>query len=476
VNSKTKFNIGAIIGAGALSVALAMISLDTIPWTQLAFWTGFCLIAEFFWVRSLDGKTVNSLAASARLATLFLLGPLPALPVVFASTCLGNMIIRKSAWYKAAYNASQLTLAAAAAGVVYLLFTPPILGERLTFSGGAGLWIVETMSSPGVLISFILAGVVYKTANTLFMTWLIHSMTGVSVTAHLKQNHLTPEEFQGTSALVITPLLLILLYGVLGALGLLLYFAVLSLELVANGRYVALVNAQDNLVRTGRMAAMGELSEEVGVTLGDYLEELRARTQELAERARSTEDEKMARSVDIIHTNVDHMSTLIEGITAFTHQETRKAGVDLNAMLEKTIEFVRPQNRFDKVEFRFLPDPDLGEAHMDGGQIQQVIINLLANAADAMQEADSPDRVITVTTRLDPRKNRIQIHVTDTGPGILKPHLARIFEPHFTTKETGHGFGLSTAFRIAENHHGSIQATNGKDGGGAEFLLELPAA
>ena len=115
MNSKTKFNIGAIIGAGTLSVALAMISLDSIPWTQLAFWTGFCLIAEFFWVRSLDGKTVNSLAASARLATLFILGPLPALPVVFASTCLGNMIIRKSAWYKAAYNASQLTLSAAAA-------------------------------------------------------------------------------------------------------------------------------------------------------------------------------------------------------------------------------------------------------------------------------------------------------------------------------------------------------------------------
>ena len=82
---------------------------------------------------------------------------------------------------------------------------------------------------------------------------------------------------------------------------------------------------------------------------------------------------------------------------------------------------------------------------------------------------------IFAETHFDPNAQRIKISFADNGPGIPEANLGRIFEPHFTTKVTGHGFGLATVFRIAANHRGSIQAAN-LPTGGARFLLDLPNA
>jgi signal transduction histidine kinase len=137
------------------------------------------------------------------------------------------------------------------------------------------------------------------------------------------------------------------------------------------------------------------------------------------------------------------------------------------------MEFVRTQNRFDNIEWDLRLAESVPPLRADPGQLQQVLLNLFVNAADAIREKPVGPRIIAVTTHLDERGRNVRIVVTDTGTGIAAPHLARIFEPHFTTKTEGHGFGLSTSYRIITNHGGRIEAES-PPGQGATFTITLP--
>jgi signal transduction histidine kinase len=106
-------------------------------------------------------------------------------------------------------------------------------------------------------------------------------------------------------------------------------------------------------------------------------------------------------------------------------------------------------------------------------QLQQVILNLVVNAMDAMSHVPSEGRKITVQTARN--ENCAEISVTDAGPGILLPRLEDVFEPFFSTKPQGMGMGLSIARTIVEAHNGRIWAEN-KARGGATFRIQLPLA
>jgi histidine kinase len=122
-------------------------------------------------------------------------------------------------------------------------------------------------------------------------------------------------------------------------------------------------------------------------------------------------------------------------------------------------------------------DPDLPKVNADPGRLEQVFINLLLNARDAIEEKgemekSAEDKRITLITRKE--KNTIQIVVRDTGRGIPKEHLEKLFEPFFTTKETGKGtgLGLSISYGIVKECGGDIRAVNEKEG--ASFIVTLP--
>jgi len=104
----------------------------------------------------------------------------------------------------------------------------------------------------------------------------------------------------------------------------------------------------------------------------------------------------------------------------------------------------------------------------DEDQIQQLILNLVMNALDAMPSGG------TLECRIAPTQNGlVELHVSDTGPGIPVDLLPRLFDPFISTKETGIGLGLAVSFRIAENHGGSLSAANRPEGG-ACFVVRLP--
>jgi two-component system, LuxR family, sensor kinase FixL len=107
-------------------------------------------------------------------------------------------------------------------------------------------------------------------------------------------------------------------------------------------------------------------------------------------------------------------------------------------------------------------------------QLQQVLLNLIVNAMDAVGESAPRNRRVSVTAALNGSKT-VEIAVSDSGPGIPGDKLASIFDPFFTTKPNGMGMGLAISRTIIEAHNGQLWAENGK-GGGALFRFTLPIA
>lgn len=467
-----------VAAVSVLAVAYTIFCAFRVPEWSLStfgFWACVCLASEAFWVRNVHSDSAGSLGGTARLTIVFMFGPWIAVPIIFVGTLAGLTLFRRPEWYKAVYNSSQLTLASAAAAWAYAAAGGPVLTNA---SGGSTLLGIDgasaVVASSSFMIAFLASGLVYYLVNNTLMAWLMYAVTGRRIQSLLAENVFYPEAINSSVGLILMAPLFVLLYGATGILGLVILFMCLSLLRAADHRFASLVRAQDSLVRGERMAAMGDMAQEIGVTLGGYLGEIKRLTANLVAWAGSSGEEKLSKSANIIHVNVDHIAALVDGLAAFSHQETQKIRTNVNDLLRRTIEFVRPQNRFDGITFAFASG-DLPEIEVDPGQLQQVLINLLANAADAMNETGAPRRNIMIESTFDPRTHSIQISVADSGPGIPRASLSRIFEPHFTTKTTGHGFGLSTAFRIAENHRGRIRATN-RPGGGACFFLDLPAS
>jgi len=145
--------------------------------------------------------------------------------------------------------------------------------------------------------------------------------------------------------------------------------------------------------------------------------------------------------------------------------------VDLNEIVRDTILILSPlaaARKFDvKTVFFSGPLPIKG----DQVQLQQVLVNLIVNAADAMSGVPRAERTVTISTARD--ENFAEVSVLDAGPGIGGDKLKEVFEPFFSTKPQGMGMGLSIARTIVENHNGLIWAEN-KIGEGAVFRFRLP--
>jgi signal transduction histidine kinase len=145
--------------------------------------------------------------------------------------------------------------------------------------------------------------------------------------------------------------------------------------------------------------------------------------------------------------------------------------LDLNDVARETVEFLSALAVARKVELISLITPDALPILGDRIQLQQVILNLVVNAIDAMADMPSENRIISIrTSRVE---DFAELSVSDRGPGIPEDKLKEVFEPFFTSKAEGMGMGLSIARTIIEAHHGLISARN-QVHGGASFRIRLP--
>ena len=229
------------------------------------------------------------------------------------------------------------------------------------------------------------------------------------------------------------------------------------------------------LVQSERLSAMGEMAGEIGHELNNYLMAIGGRAElivaALGDGADPARIVKIRRSAEIIAEQVGEMRRLTDGLLDASRTESSPTEVDLGELVERTIEFVRPQNRFDDLALELVRAPRELPLFADPQQIRQVILNLLTNAAEATREHRAKGGLIRVETfREDAHAG---FRVTDHGVGIEESLQQRIFEPHFTTKPKGHGFGLAVCHRVVANHGGSIRVES-RPGRGATFTVKLP--
>lgn len=145
--------------------------------------------------------------------------------------------------------------------------------------------------------------------------------------------------------------------------------------------------------------------------------------------------------------------------------------VDINHLVRDVLDFIRGEFLMRGVELRTSYGRDLPQVHGDRVQLQQLVLNLVVNACDAMQGQET-QRVLTVGTGQG-ADGSVQVTVGDNGPGIAPERAERIFEPFYTTKERGLGMGLAICRRIA-TAHGGVLVMQSRPGEGASFRLALP--
>jgi PAS domain S-box-containing protein len=225
------------------------------------------------------------------------------------------------------------------------------------------------------------------------------------------------------------------------------------------------------LIMSEKMIAKGEMAASIGHELNNYLATISSNAQLLSINITNQQYEKVPPKVEAMVNNIDKMKRFTAGLMDFSNLETKKVVCDIPRLIDDVVFFVKPQQKFRGIRIELDMSPNLPKVEIDVGQVHQVLLNLLLNAADSIKDSDTQDGLIGISCKI--KDDCLEIRVKDNGPGIAKDVLLRIFEPYVTTKKTGHGLGLSTSYRIISNHKGRLTGQNSPEGG-AVFTVELP--
>ena len=228
--------------------------------------------------------------------------------------------------------------------------------------------------------------------------------------------------------------------------------------------------AMGQLQQAEKMTAMGELVAGVAHEINNPLASIMGYTQLL--QARELPDD-VRRRLELVHSEAERMARIVRNLLAFARkQPPEKKYLGLNGIIEKTLELKAYPFRIGQVRVEKDLSPHLPRTLLDFTQIQQVFLNLLNNAEQAMVEHPG-ERILRISTR--EANGRITAEISDTGPGIAPQCQPRIFEPFFTTKKAGQGtgLGLSLCYGIIQEHQGTIRLES-RPGKGATFIIELP--
>jgi signal transduction histidine kinase len=150
----------------------------------------------------------------------------------------------------------------------------------------------------------------------------------------------------------------------------------------------------------------------------------------------------------------------------------RAAPVDVNNLAAEALALMKPELAQHEVRARLVAADGLPPVTADAVQVQQVLVNLVQNAIDAMRDTPAGRRAVTITTAGD--DEQVTVRVSDTGPGVAPENLLRVFDSFFSTKSYGLGMGLNISRSIIESHGGRLTAQNNPDGRGATFEFVLP--
>jgi two-component system NtrC family sensor kinase len=229
---------------------------------------------------------------------------------------------------------------------------------------------------------------------------------------------------------------------------------------------------REALHQSEKMSALGSLLAGVAHELNNPLSVVVGQAMMMEEEA---PDPKTATRAEKIRTAAERCARIVKTFLAMARQrQPERCAVQLNALVEGALELLGYGLRTADIEIDLDLAADLPETWADENLLGQVVTNLIVNAQQAMEGTESPRR-LRLGTWFDADESALRIQVADSGPGIPADIRPRIFEPFFTTKPVGSGtgIGLSVCHGIVVSHDGSIEVTEGSDGGAA-FVVTLP--
>ena len=265
-----------------------------------------------------------------------------------------------------------------------------------------------------------------------------------------------------------------------------LHHAAVTVSSLGSGRstsgFVVVIDDVTELLRAQKAAAWQEVAQRIAHEIKNPLTPIQLSAQRLLrhlERSgpsrRSSDRSEWAPLVSecahLIEREVQTLESLVNEFSQFARfPAARLSSADINAIASQALDVFRGRLDGIALERDFAPSLPLVKA--DGELIRRVIINLVDNAAEALEGATL--RSISVSTRLASNGEAIEIEVADTGHGISPEDKDKLFLPHFSTKDRGTGLGLAIASRIIAEHHGTLRVEDNTPSG-ARFLIRLPA-
>jgi signal transduction histidine kinase/CheY-like chemotaxis protein len=227
------------------------------------------------------------------------------------------------------------------------------------------------------------------------------------------------------------------------------------------------------LLQTEKLAALGQMVSGIAHELSNPLTSILGYAQRLLVRQDGSAGSEEARR---IYQEAERAGTILRQLLLNARETLpERRLVSLNQIVMRAVELQRFGLAAEKIRVEIDLDPGLSFIHADAGQLQQVLINLLNNARQALEE-QGPGGTIRLRTRRAGR--RVLLEIEDNGPGVPQAIQARIFDPFFTTKPAGvgTGLGLSIVLGVVREHGGQVHVQSPPQGGGARFQIELPAA
>lgn len=225
---------------------------------------------------------------------------------------------------------------------------------------------------------------------------------------------------------------------------------------------------QRAMVQHEKMVALGQMAAGVTHEIANPL----ASMDSLLQLMQRTPDRVRPEAVQTLREQIDRINQIIQQMKTFAHPaDMMQQTVQLNEVVEQALHMLRFDKRLKSVRVERQLSPDVGSLPLLPQALQQVLVNLIINALDAM--AQTPEPVLLIRT--ERREGACLIEVNDNGTGIAPEHMGRLFEPFFTTKPVGKGtgLGLSISYSLIQKQGGSISVRS-HPGKGTSFVIRLP--
>ena len=235
------------------------------------------------------------------------------------------------------------------------------------------------------------------------------------------------------------------------------------------------------VILSEKLVAKGEMAASIAHELNNFLSIASNNAELLTVNIDREKYDKAKFNSKTIVQNIFKIKRFVDNLMDFAKPETEYIIYDVKSLIEDLLFSLRVQPKFKKIHFTIDLGRDVQKVEIDVGQIQQVLMNLLNNASDAIEERSIESEndgstfkpEIAIATNYDDQNDEVIITISDNGYGISEENLLKIFNIHFTTKRGGHGLGLSNCKKIVEQHHGKllVDSTEGK---GTTFKMILP--